>query len=57
MKGQTQKEMKQDVNSKRDEEKQEVMRKGWKKNLMKENLKIFCFERDSFFKIRKSFSF
>ena len=57
MKGQTQKEMKQDVNSKRDEEKQEVMRKGWKKNLMKENLKMFCFERDSFFKIRKSFSF
>ena len=49
MKGQTQKEMKQDVNSKRDEEKQEVMRKGRKKNLMKENLKMFCFERDSFF--------
>ena len=56
MKGQTQKEMKQDVNSKRDEEKQEVMRKGRKKNL-KENLKMFCFERDSFFEIRKSFSF
>ena len=41
--------MKQDVNSKRDEQKQEVMRKGRKKNLMKENLKMFCFEREIYF--------
>ena len=33
IKDQTKKEMKQDVNSKRDEQKQEVMRKGRKKNL------------------------
>ena len=33
IKGQTKKEMKKEVNAKRDEQKQEVMRKGWKKNL------------------------
>ena len=33
IKGQTKKRMKKEVNAKRDEQKQEVMKKGWKKNL------------------------
>ena len=45
MKGQTKKEMKQDVNSKRDEQKQDVMRRGWKKTCKKEkNRKRFIFK-------------
>ena len=45
IKGQTEKEMKEEVKAKRDEQKQKVTKKGWK-NLSQENHKNI--ERDSF---------
>ena len=57
MKGQTQKEMKQDVNSKRDEEKQEVMRKGRKKNRRKKISKCFVSREIHFLKYGRVFLF
>ena len=48
--------MKKEVNAKRDEQKQDVMRRGWKKKLVrKQNKKKFCFERDSFLKYGRVF--